>query len=789
MAVVTMKNLLESGVHFGHQVKRWDPRMKKYIFAERNGIHIIDLQKTIAAIKDGYDEVRKVTASGKSILFVGTKKQAQQAVQKEAERCGMFYVNNRWLGGMLTNFATIKKSLQRLKKIEKMEIDGTFDNLTKKEVAALQKEKAKLEKNLGGIKEMKELPGALFVIDTHKEQLAVAEARRMGIPIIAVVDTNCNPEGIDFPIPGNDDAIRAISLFTSIIANAVIESDNEAGLKILENLNDEDDVQTDASTRTEDQEIVDYCVQAGYAKDSNDVATAASAWGYDGLAADATATDFFEAIMENYGWNFSQAEAETAGTALSDLIPADVYAYSTQGVKIGEGADYISGIKKTGDYTMTVTTTEVSAPMIYQLGISIAPLHYYGDASQYDYDAHQFGFPKGDLSSVRAKTSSPLGAGPYVFNNYSNRVVYMDANPKYYKGEPKTAHLNFIETAEDDKTSSIQAGTADIADPSFSIDVDKMIAEYNSNGTDTGDVITTKLYDYLGYGYIGISADRVDVGGDPSSDASKNLRKAFATIFSVYRDESIDSYYGDTASIINYPISSTSWAAPQVTDDGYQVAYSVDVNGQPIYTEGMKAEDKYAAAHQAALGFFEAAGYTVEDGKVTAAPEGASLSYQIDIGGSGTGDHPDFLLLKNASEALKTIGITLQVNDLANASDLFAAYQTDAIDMWVAAWGAGIDPDMYQLYHSQGSTNYYKINDPDLDELIVAGRQSLDHEYRKGLYTAAMNIILDWGVEVPVYQRSECYIFSTQRINIDSLTPDMTPYWSWMTEVEKIELN
>ncbi|MCR5252513.1 MAG: 30S ribosomal protein S2 [Treponema sp.] len=258
MAVVTMKNLLESGVHFGHQVKRWDPRMKKYIFAERNGIHIIDLQKTIAAIKDGYDEVRKVTAAGKSILFVGTKKQAQQAVQKEAERCGMFYVNNRWLGGMLTNFSTIKKSLQRLKKIEKMEIDGTFENLTKKEVASLQKEKAKLEKNLGGIKEMKELPGALFVIDTHKEQIAVAEARRMGIPIIAVVDTNCNPEGIDFPIPGNDDAIRAITLFTSIIANAVIESDNEAGLKILENLNDDEEIVTDAAKKDEDEEIVDY---------------------------------------------------------------------------------------------------------------------------------------------------------------------------------------------------------------------------------------------------------------------------------------------------------------------------------------------------------------------------------------------------------------------------------------------------------------------------------------------------------------------------------------------------
>ncbi len=259
MAVVTMKSLLESGVHFGHQVKRWDPRMKKYIFASRNGIHIIDLQKTITAIRESYEVVRKIASSGKSILFVGTKKQAQQAIAKEAERCGMHYVNNRWLGGMLTNFSTIKKSLQRLKKIEKMEIDGTFENLTKKEVGALQKEKAKLEKNLGGIKEMKELPGAIFIIDTHKEQIAVAEAKRMGIPVIAVVDTNCNPEGIDYPIPGNDDAIRAITLFTSIIANAVIEADNDAGLKIIENLNeDEDGVQTDAVSKDNDVEIADY---------------------------------------------------------------------------------------------------------------------------------------------------------------------------------------------------------------------------------------------------------------------------------------------------------------------------------------------------------------------------------------------------------------------------------------------------------------------------------------------------------------------------------------------------
>lgn len=241
LAVVTMKNLLESGVHFGHQTKRWDPRMKKFIFAERNGIHIIDLQKTIVSIKEAYEVVRGLVHNGQTILFVGTKKQAQAAIQREAERCGMFYVNNRWLGGMLTNFSTIKKSILRLKKIEKMEVDGTFESLTKKEVAKLNREKAKLEKNLGGIKEMKDLPGAIFIIDTRKEAIAVAEAKRMGIPVIAVVDTNCDPTDIDFPVPGNDDAIRAITLFTQIIANAVVEADNEIGLEVIETLQDDDE--------------------------------------------------------------------------------------------------------------------------------------------------------------------------------------------------------------------------------------------------------------------------------------------------------------------------------------------------------------------------------------------------------------------------------------------------------------------------------------------------------------------------------------------------------------------
>jgi small subunit ribosomal protein S2 len=254
VSVVTMKSLLESGVHFGHQTKRWNPKMARFIFSERNGIHIIDLQKTSACIVEAYEAVRTQVKQGKTILFVGTKKQAQQTIESEAKRCGMPYINNRWLGGMLTNFTTIKKSINRLKKLEKEEVDGTFESYTKKEIALHLKEKAKLEKNLGGIKEMKELPGAIFIIDTKKEAIAVAEAKRLGIPVIAVVDTNCDPTHIDFPIPGNDDAIRAISLFVEIIANAVVDADKEVGIEIIETL---PEIESDKKSVEESQEKVE----------------------------------------------------------------------------------------------------------------------------------------------------------------------------------------------------------------------------------------------------------------------------------------------------------------------------------------------------------------------------------------------------------------------------------------------------------------------------------------------------------------------------------------------------
>ena len=224
MSVISMKQLLEAGVHFGHQTRRWNPKMAEYIFAERNGIHIIDLQKTVKKVDEAYAEICNIVADGGEVLFVGTKKQAQECIKEEAERCGMYYVNQRWLGGMLTNFNTIKTRIARLKELEKMQEDGTFEVLPKKEVAALMHEMEKLEKNLGGIKEMKKIPDLMFVVDTRKEKIAVQEAHTLGIPIVAIVDTNCDPDEIDYVIPGNDDAIRAVKLIASKVADAVLES-------------------------------------------------------------------------------------------------------------------------------------------------------------------------------------------------------------------------------------------------------------------------------------------------------------------------------------------------------------------------------------------------------------------------------------------------------------------------------------------------------------------------------------------------------------------------------------
>ncbi len=558
------------------------------------------------------------------------------------------------------------------------------------------------------------------------------------------------------------------------------------------------------------QSIVDYCLanlDASEAK--NEIAFSMENYGYgatndDGTFSSAytgktwtlegddvpTLADFWDDLCANPKYEgdiLAMADAEKASTTLADCFD-DSYKAAVQ---TGDSADHIEGIKKTGDYSVKVTLSTVDATALSQLGkITVQPMHYYGDASAYDYDNNQFGFTKGDLSSVRAKTSTPMGAGPYKFVKYENKTVYMEANENYWRGEPKTKNIQFKTTSEADMVPGVVQGTVDISSPSLSKAALEQICSENSNGEENGDTLSITKTDYNGYGYIGMNSKNVCVGGDNASEQSKDLRKAIATVLAVYRDVAIDSYYGDAASVINYPISNTSWAAPQKSDADYKAAFSTDVNGNPIYTDGMSEDEKYDAALQAALGYFEAAGYTVQDGKLTAAPEGAKLEYELMIGGGGNGDHPSFAVVTAASEALAKIGFKLDINDLADSSILWNATEAGTAEIWCAAWAATLDPDMYQVYDSNGGSAYmYEIKSPELDQMVEDGRTNTDQTYRKAVYKEALDFIVDFAVEIPVYQRQECSLYSTERVNMDSVTPDQSTYYNWMNEAYNVELN
>ena len=566
------------------------------------------------------------------------------------------------------------------------------------------------------------------------------------------------------------------------------------------------------------QDIVDYCV-ANYpdyleSVGNSEVALGMYAWSFgdvndDGTVltgtgtgteyntADLTIADYWTELQAAYDNDLvTMSEKEAAGDDLFTMLNED-YPEFTQGVTTGDSAANISGIEKTGDYSIRVTMDKFDAVAIYQLGVAVAPLHYYGDTSLYDYDNNMFGFTKGDLSIVKDKTTQPLGAGPYKFDSYENGVVTFTANENYYKGEPKIKTILFKETPESDKLTGVASGTFDISDPSMSVDVLKNIKNYNSNGEVTGDVLTTDLVDNLGYGYIGINANIVKVGDDKASEASKDLRKAFATLFAAYRDTVINSYYGEMATVIQYPMSNTSWAAPKPADEGYKIAYSVDADGNSIYTTDMTDEQKYEAALQASISFFKAAGYTFDEatGKFTAAPEGAEMTYEVIIPGGGTGDHPAFGILTAAKEALATIGITLEINDPSDSSVWSDALAANTVEIWAGAWSATVDPDMYQIYHSDNAngngtnSNNYSIEDADLDEMIMAARNSADQSYRKATYKECLETILDWGVEIPTYQRQNAVVISTERVNVSTMTPDITTFWGWTNDIEKLEMN
>ena len=572
------------------------------------------------------------------------------------------------------------------------------------------------------------------------------------------------------------DAYAANDFYTEEQYNAYWTAFNAAGVKFA-------------------QEILDYVVASGSATADDSVAAQAGNWGFD-LADDATVEDFWAAIVAKYGYDISDdgINAETAGTSISSFLEAelgDAYTDYTVAVQTGESAPNVAGIVKTGDYSMTVTLTEVNATAIYQLPVTVCPMHYYGETDKYDYDNNMFGFVKGDLSHVKSVTSTPIGSGPYTFEGWSNGAVTLQKNPTYWKGEPKIDTVIWREMQDEDKIPGVVSGTIDVTDPSYSKEAAEQIKEANSNGEISGDTIQTDLVANLGYGYVGFNANRVKIGdGNGGDEASKDLRKAIATVIAVYRDVAVDSYYGEFANVINYPISDTSWAAPRVTDEGYKVAFSVDVNGNDIYTEGMSADDKYAAAKQAALGYFEAAGYTVADGKITAAPAGGRMDAEVMVGGSGKGDHPSFMALTLASDALKEIGFNLIVSDMSNFAEMTNAINAGTADMFAMAWQATPDPDMFQIYHSEGgSANYYAIYSDELDELVMEGRTNTDQAFRKAVYKEALDFIVDYAVEIPVYQRQNASIFSTQRVNADSIPQDLTTFYSYLNEIEKIQMN
>jgi len=505
----------------------------------------------------------------------------------------------------------------------------------------------------------------------------------------------------------------------------------------------------------------------------------------------ADAEELFRELVNRYGFDLSEEglEKEAGSLSMAQALEEELGSRAAEfhtGVQTGQSAPNVSGIQKTGDRSLRIVLTEVSATAIYTLSTAVVPMHYYGSEALYDYENNMFGFTKGDLSHVRSVTTAPRGGGPYRFVSYTGGTVTLEANERYWKGEPKIQYIQFREGQEADKVSGVMAGTIDITDPAYSTETAKSIAQANS-GRET---IATRMTSNLGYGYVGINAKNVCVGEEPGSESSRNLRKALATVIAVYRDVAVDSYYGEYANVINYPISDTSWAAPRVTDEGYREAFSTDVEDAPIYTSGMTADERYAAAKDAALDYFRAAGYTVENGRVIAAPAGASMTYEVLVGAGGTGDHPTFMALSMAADALKSIGFQLIVTDLSNFSELTSAVNSGTAELFAMAWGATPDPDLYQVYHSQGGSNEktYFIKDETLDELILMARQSTDQVYRKTLYKECLDIIADWAVEIPMYQRQNVFIFSTDRVNMNTLTPDITTFWGWENDIEKLQM-
>jgi peptide/nickel transport system substrate-binding protein len=513
-----------------------------------------------------------------------------------------------------------------------------------------------------------------------------------------------------------------------------------------------------------------------------------------------TQADYAEEILICYSNDYRAAfpYESTDGTDVYQEVKEDFILYwgPLDPDMIG-GIPSISGIQKLNDTTVTIEIEGFDPSWIYSLNIPITPLHYYGSTAKFDYALNMFGFDFCHLSLQRSKDHAPMGAGPYQFASKQEGVNYLGANSYYYKGEPKINRIRFVEDASHSLPDAISSGSIDLAFAYYNPNTIAEIYALNSNGELTGNIITTSKVDNLGYGYIGINARLVKVGDDPASTVSRYMRKAFSTILAVHRKPANEAYYGvDGASTLEYPIIPSSWGSPQPDDPDYHEAFAVDINGDPIYTPGMTQSQRVAAAQQTALGFFEAAGFTVSEGVIVAAPAGAKLTYEVIVPGGGVGDHPAYSLLVAAQNTLSEIGITLTIIDPPDSNVLWNALNNGTQELWTAAWSSTIDPDLFQVYHSSNTfdqpdgthSNHYYIQDQELDFLIMQACSSDDQELRKQLYQQAFDIIMDWGAEIPNYARKNFSLFSSQRINTATITPDITPFWNWQNDIEDMAM-
>lgn len=561
------------------------------------------------------------------------------------------------------------------------------------------------------------------------------------------------------------------------------------------------------------QDIIQYCLE--YYSDyldvvgGNEAALGMFAWGLGDLDEDGThmigyatgkeyvltevtAADLWDEIYTiNDGDYITISNYESARSTLFYFMNQ---LHPEFGVAVPTRSDVasIEGIEKTGPYSVKITMEKYDPSYIYQLDMVVAPLHYYGDESLYDYEQDSFGFPKGDLTHVKEKNGQPLGAGPYVFEGFRDGTVTFRANEDYLFGAPKVGTLLLRETPIGERAQAVADGTVDLAEVVLDQDNLKELESLSEDGS-----VTVHRIDDTNYGYIGINAQRVKVGEDSGSQASRSLRKAFATLFSVYRESAVEDYFGGTAAVIQYPNSESSWAVRKPNEEGWREAYSLSATGEDIYAEGMSSQERYQAALEAAVEYLKQAGYTYDEetGRFTEAPKGAEMSYEIILPGGGRGDHPMFAIAQAASRALETVGIELKVNDMEDASVWNMYLSANRAQMWAAARTVSADPDIYATYHSDNigtrgtGFNHYAIEDDTMDGLIEDARSSTDAFYRRDLYRECMDIIMDWAVEIPVYQKQNAIVTNTARLEPDGVIQDMTVFWDWRDEPQNLDVN